>query len=700
MKQKAEIYLRQALQNPHASFREDQWESINAVIHGRRVLVVQRTGWGKSMVYFIATKILRDQGSGPTLLVSPLLSLMRNQLQAAHRIGIRARKVDSTNREDWDDIQHEFATNSLDLLLISPERLQNHYFQEQFLQKFVGNLGLFVVDEAHCISDWGHDFRPDYRRISRVIQAMPRSSPVLATTATANNRVAHDIASQLGQDIITQRGSLVRNSLKLQNIIMPNAAARLAWLAQTIPHLEGSGIIYTLTQQDAEQVAAWLQKNGIKAKPYHAGIENTMNGYISREALEDDLLQNKIKVLVATVALGMGFDKADLCFVIHYQRPSSVVHYYQQVGRAGRAVDNAYGILLGGAEDDRIADYFARTSFPPEAHIVDLLTILQTSEAGFSVAMLEKQLNLSRKQINKVLTFLSFESPSPIVKIDRQWQATPMALSYKPNTAYIQGILETRHKEQEQMQTYMLHQGCLMHFLQEALDDTTAKPCGQCKNCKPELLLDEEYDTDLMRKALVFLRRKHYPILPRKQWPAADIFTRCATGKVTIPHEFRLQEGRALCLWDDAGWGKLVKHGKYEEGYFSDELVRACFAMVQGWAPKPAPTWVTCVPSLKHPDLVPSFAMRLAKALGLPFVPSLRKARDNSEQKEMRNSYQQVLNLKGVFAVQDVLTGPCLLVDDIIDSGWTFTIAGASLRAKGCEAVYPLALAVNIAGAD
>ncbi|MFI3272141.1 MAG: RecQ family ATP-dependent DNA helicase [Pseudomonadota bacterium] len=696
MKDTAERYLQQALQNPSARFRDGQWESIEHVTQGRRVLVVQRTGWGKSMVYFVATKLLREQGAGPTLLVSPLLSLMRNQLQAAHRMGINAQRIDSTNTAEWGRITADFTANNLDIILISPERLNNKYFQEHFLQRFVGNLGLFVVDEAHCISDWGHDFRPDYRRISRVIQAMPKSSPVLATTATANDRVVQDIASQLGHDILVQRGSLVRESLQLQNIIMPNASTRLAWLAQTIPRLNGSGIVYTLTQQDAENVAAWLCINGIKAKPYHAALEVKTNGYIQRETLEHELLNNEIKVLVATVALGMGFDKADLCFVIHYQRPSSVVHYYQQVGRAGRAVDSALGILLCGSEDDRIAEYFAQTSFPPESQIIELLTMLHASESGLSISELEKQLNLSRKQLTKVLTFLSFETPSPIVCIDTIWQATATCVSYEMNASYIDSILAIRKNEQEQMQAYMQHQGCLMHFLQETLDDTTAKPCGRCAHCTPQNRVSEDYDSELAQQALHFIQNNHYPILPRKQWPAPNIFPRCTPNSTVIPKEFLVKEGRALALWDDGAWGTRVHYDKYTAEHFSQALVRACVVMIKEWAPKPAPQWVTCIPSFTHPELVPDFAERLARALKLPFRPSLAKVRHNEPQKVMQNSYQQVLNLKGVFSVNNVLTGPCLLIDDIVTSRWTFTIAGASLRAAGCEAVYPLALAANV----
>lgn len=345
-KQRALAYLRTALDNSQASFRDGQWESIESLLNQKRVLVVQRTGWGKSMVYFLATKLFREQGAGPTLLISPLLSLMRNQIEAAQRIGVTARTINSTNNDEWLEIKGQLASNQVDILVISPERLANDEFRQTILSKIAGNIGLFVIDEAHCISDWGHDFRPDYRRIVRVLQAIPSNVPVLATTATANDRVVADVKVQLGSNIELQRGSLVRESLKLQNINMPSPSARMAWLVQTIPALSGSGIVYTLTKRDAVRVAEWLRINEINAKAYHADIQNREDGTSIKEELEQQLLNNEIKVLVATVALGMGFDKPDLGFVIHFQRPASVVHYYQQVGRAGRAVDEAFGILI------------------------------------------------------------------------------------------------------------------------------------------------------------------------------------------------------------------------------------------------------------------------------------------------------------------------------------------------------------------
>ncbi|HAI14183.1 MAG TPA: ATP-dependent DNA helicase RecG [Phycisphaerales bacterium] len=697
MRQQAETYLRTALNNPAASFRDGQWESIEQLLNSNRVLVVQRTGWGKSMVYFLATKLLREQGAGPTLLVSPLLSLMRNQLEAAERIGVVARTINSTNTEEWHEIEVEIQNNQVDVLLISPERLSKESFVNSVLSSLSNNVGLFVIDEAHCISDWGHDFRPDYRRIVRVLQAIPSNVPVLATTATANDRVVNDVKSQLGQNIIIQRGSLVRKSLKLQNINMPSPAARMAWLAQIIPTLPGSGIIYTLTQRDAERVTEWLQNNSIDAKAYHADISDREDGSSVKEELEQQLLNNEIKVLVATVALGMGFDKPDLGFVIHFQRPASVVHYYQQVGRAGRAVDEAYGILLCGEEDDHIADFFIRNAFPPQQHISEILRALDESNNGLSVPEMQRVLNLRKNQIDKTIKFLTVESPSPITKIDSKWQVTATAAAYQVNQAYVNAITDIRRTEQQQMRDYMEHANCLMAFLQAALDDPSPTACGQCRSCNPALLLDETNDNDLANGAELFLRRSYQPLPPRKQWPAKDMFTQSRLSGYRIPQEQLAEEGRALSLWRDAGWGQLVAHGKYQTNRFADELVAACVEMLQAWSPDPAPQWVTCIPSLKHPELVPDFAARLANALGLLFVPCIEKAHANSPQKFMENSYQQVRNLDGAFNInldpKDYQ--PCLLVDDMIDSGWTFTVASALLRQVGCTKVYPMALALN-----
>ena len=686
---KALSLLRRALNNSTAEFRDGQWEAIAAITeHQSRLLVVQRTGWGKSFVYFLATRLLRDKGKGITLLISPLLALMRNQIAAAERIGIRAQTINSSNKEEWEKVENNLMAGKVDILLISPERLANENFRENILIYIAKNIGLFVVDEAHCISDWGHDFRPDYRRIVRILQALPKNIPVLATTATANNRVVDDITVQLGANLKIFRGSLTRDSLQLQNIYLRFPPARLGWLAEHLSNIPGSGIIYTLTVRDTEIVANWLKSQGINVAAYHSNKDTE-----EKEQLEQQLLNNEIKALIATVALGMGFDKPDLGFVIHYQRPGSVVHYYQQVGRAGRAVENAYGILLSGEEDKEITNYFIKTAFPPEAHNQAILDALNQAEDGLSVPMLEEKLNLTNGQIKKVLKLLSIETPSPIKKIQSKYYATP--INYQTDTEKIARLNEIRHQEQDQMLDYMHSQECLMQFLRKELDDPNPSPCGKCAICLGKPLLPGNVSSKFVTEAVQFLRTREQIIETRKVWPKNALLTYNLTGKIS--KDLQAEIGRSLSIWNDAGWGKFVKKGKYKDNHFEDSLVQATYDMIQRWQPQPFPTWVTCIPSLTHPELVPNFDQRLAKKLGLPFVPCIIKIRQTSLQKDMTNSYQQAHNLDGAFKIYnwEGIRGNVFLVDDIVDSIWTFTVVAALLLNAGSGKVFPLALAIN-----
>lgn len=686
MKNLAQSLLQTALQDPQARFRVDQWECIEALLDRQKLLVVQRTGWGKSMVYFLATRMLRDIGAGVTLLISPLLSLMRNQIQAAERIDVQAATINSSNTDDWESVKQQLRKGNVDILLISPERLANDKFRDTVLLPVADQIGLFVVDEAHCISDWGHDFRPDYRRIVRVLQALPSNIPVLATTATANDRVVQDVAAQLG-NLQIERGPLVRKSLRLQNLWLPSQMARMAWLAEQVPKMPGSGIVYTLTIRDAERVAEWLRLNGIDAQAYHSNVDD-------RVALEDRLLNNHIKALVATVALGMGFDKPDLGFVVHFQRPGSVVHYYQQVGRAGRALESAYGILLSGREDDDITNYFIRTAFPPQVHVEQVLAALNEAEDGLTVAMLQQRINLAQGQISKTLKYLSVETPAPVVKQGSRWYTTP--IDYEMDQEAIEQLCSLRRAEQKEMLDYMQTDECLMQYLSRALDDPLASPCGRCANCAGKPLLPTVVDNTLANDAGRFLRRSHQTIQSRKKWPAGAALPKYGFSGRIAP-DLIAQEGRALCLWGDPGFGTMVKEGKFHTDRFKEDLVVGCARMIAEWRPDPAPRWVTCVPSLRRTGLVPDFATRLADRLKIPFVQCVQKLVQNSEQKEMQNSFLQAKNLDGVFEIQDaqLLEEPVLLVDDMVDSRWTFTVIAALLRRAGCPAVFPVALAMS-----
>ena len=685
---------------PDAAFRDGQREAIEAVIgDGARALVVQRTGWGKSLVYWIATRVRRDTGHGPTLIVSPLLSLMRNQIAMAARLGLEAVTINSGNVREWREIEGRLERNEIDVLLISPERLANEGFVSRVLPAIERTIGLLVIDEAHCISDWGHDFRPDYQRIGRLMPALGVSVPVLATTATANDRVVADVADQLGEQVAVIRGALARDTLRLDAIPLADQAERLAWLAENLPRLPGSGIVYCLTVADTERVANWLRSQGIDARAYNGPMAQA-----DREALEDGLIANEMKALVATVALGMGFDKPDLGFVVHYQRPGSAIAYYQQVGRAGRAVERAYGVLLSGREDDEIADYFLRTAFPPADRMRDLLAALDGVDSA-SIGRFQRAVNLTRGQLDQALKQLELDGA--ITKTGGRWSRT--AEPWAPDEERIERVTATRRAELEQMREYVTTDGCRMAFLTGLLDDPATGPCGRCSNDVGKGMA-QTVDPARTRAAIDFLRRSLRPIEPRKRWVegAAGVGAEGggAAGSTAIaePNE----AGIALCVAGDAGWGRDIVRARGGDGRFPDGLVVAATRAIRDqWQPGPAPEWVTSIPSRAAGPLVRGFAEALAAELKLPYVAALVPvgpptgaagpgAATVRPQAALQNSVLQLENARSKLALDAATTippGPVLLVDDLVDSRWTLTVAGALLRAAGSGPVLPFALA-------
>ena len=665
-----------------ATFRDGQEDAIRHIVEGKgRLLVVQKTGWGKSFVYFIATNLLREAGAGPALLISPLLALMRNQIAAAERMGVRAATINSDNQDEWKSVEAKLRRNEVDILLIAPEKLGNDWFNTEVLAGIAGQISLMVIDEAHCISDWGHDFRPHYRLLERIARTLPANLRLLATTATANDRVMEDLVAVLGPNMKVLRGDLNRSSLTLQTMRLPSQAVRLAWIAQQLSSLPGHGIIYTLTIRDANQLADWLKAQGFAVEAYTGKTGDR------REELEQALQENKVKALVATTALGMGYDKPDLAFVIHFQMPGSVVAYYQQVGRAGRALESAYGVLLSGDEEEGITDWFIRSAFPTRQEVDDVLGALNEAPEGLSIPDLMTCVNMSKGRIEKTITALSLESPAPIAKQGTKWQLTAAELGDE-FWARADRLTKLRRAELQQMQEYVSRPfGQHMGFLIDALD-------GDSSTVSPPSLppLSEEVDQLLVREAEEFLCRTSLPIEPRKKWPVGGMPQYGIHTASTIPYQ--AQPGKALCVWGDAGWGGLVRQGKYHDGHFSDDLVAACVKMIQEWNPQPSPTWVTCVPSLRHPELVPNFAQRLAAALGLPFHMVIEKTDARPEQKTMANSTQQARNIDGSLALngQPIPPGPVLLVDDMVDSRWTLTVSAWLLRKSGSGAVWPMAL--------
>jgi len=678
------VRLRILTDDPDARFRADQLEAIQDVVVDRaRVLCVQRTGWGKSAVYFVATALLREAGAGPTLIVSPLLALMRNQIAAAERLGLRAHTVNSTNRDEWDDVRDRLAAGTIDLLLISPERLNNPRFREEMLPLFAASVGLLVIDEAHCISDWGHDFRPDYRRVKDMLNALAPGVAVLGTTATANDRVVADVVAQLGagesEPLRTYRGPLARSSLRLEVLDLPRPAERLAWLASNLPSLPGSGIVYTLTKRDAEQVAAFLSARGIAAVPYSGEHETE-----DRIATEDRLLHNEIKAVVATSALGMGYDKSDLSFVVHYQAPGSVISYYQQIGRAGRGVEHADIVLLRGGEDRRIQDFFIEQAFPDRERVSAVLGELSdAAEEGRTVRELMAVVNLGMGRIEAMLKILDVEGA--VTRDGSRWKIVPDADWSYDAERYAQ-VTELRRAEQRAMAAFGSDGRCLMRVLQEELDDPSPEDCGRCSVCAGggrESQFSAPPDPALVEAAGRHLRSTPIELEVKKMAPDPGGAMR------KIPANVLVEPGWALARFGDGGWWPAVERG-LESGEFSEDVVDALADIVRVCGVD----WVTAVPSVRLGEVLMRFGDRVADALSVPFVPLVTRACERPPQREMANAAQQAANVRGAFRIVGTPPpGVGVLLDDRRISGWTLAMVGGQLRRAGAERVVPLALA-------
>ena len=696
LRDEAERSLR-SLAGDDARLREDQWTAISALLDGRRALVVQRTGWGKSAVYFVATALLRARGAGPTVIVSPLLALMRNQIDAAGRAGIRARTINSANAEDWEQTYGEIAAGDVDVLLVSPERLNNPGFRDRVLPRLAGTAGMLVIDEAHCISDWGHDFRPDYRRLRTLLGSLPAAVPVLATTATANARVTRDVAEQLGagsqDEAVVLRGPLDRESLHLSVVSLPGAHQRLAWLAEHIGDLPGSGIIYTLTVAAAHETAAFLRDQGLAVTAYSGRDDPDQ-----RIAAEEDLLANRLKAIVATSALGMGFDKPDLGFVVHLGAPPSPVAYYQQIGRAGRGVPRAEVILLPGREDRDIWAYFASLAFPPEAIVRHTLATLDEAGRALSSNALETRVDLSRARLETMLKVLDVDGA--VHRVNGGWEPTGQPWSY--DAERYARVAGERSREQQAMLEYAASSDCRMEYLRRELDDPAAGPCGRCDNCT-----GRRWPADVSgagaATAQERLLRPGVDVAPRRMWPTGmkDLGIG-ASGK--IPADLSAGPGRALGRLTDVGWGTRLRTLLSEEAPdepVSADLTGALVTVLAAWDWEDRPAAVAILPSRTRPLLIESLGQRIAGIGRLPYLGALAYAdggpgprRHNSAQR-LRSVWNALTVPEALAAALAALDGPVLLIDDRIETGWTITVAAKLLREAGAPAVLPLVLAVN-----
>lgn len=706
----ARTALRRLVGRGDADFREGQDEAIRALVEDRaRVLVVQRTGWGKSAVYFVTTALLRARGFGPTVIISPLLALMRDQIAAASRAGIRAMTMNSANAQEWDEVRAALAADEVDVLLVSPERLNNPRFREEQLPDLAARCGLLVVDEAHCISDWGHDFRPDYRRIRDLLTGLSNSIPVLATTATANSRVVDDVVEQLSvrgdldsrdgaaHEVRTIRGGLARDSLRLGVLSSMSPEQRLGWLAAHLGTLPGSGIVYTLTVSGAEDIAAALSEAGYEVASYTGRTDPA-----DRELLEAALRDNELKALVATSALGMGFDKPDLGFVVHVGAPSSPVAYYQQVGRAGRATERADVLLLPGPEDKDIWQYFASVSMPREDQAAAVIRALTESGRPLSTAALETIVDVRRTRLELLLKVLDVDGA--VSRVTGGWTATGQPWAYDADR-YAR-VAQTRRAEQDLMVEYERGDGCRMAFLQRALDDSSAVDCGRCDRCAGPW-----YPTEVPEQALGAARsrlaRAGVDLEPRAQWPTGmerlGVTVDGAPVKGRIPAQEAVSPGRALARLSDLGWGQRLRALlSGEDAPVPPELLRAVVPVLAEWDWEQRPVAVVAMPSRRRPQLVASLAAGIAEMGRLRDLGSLDYAFGGPTGEAGGNSAFRLAGVWERIVVGDALRealqgipGPVLLVDDVVDSRWSLTVAARALRLAGAPAVLPLALALE-----
>ena len=667
----------ETLYGPGASFRDGQYEAIEATMTRNRTLVVQRTGWGKSLVYFVCTKLMRQRSRGVTMVVSPLLVLMENQIEAAKKMGLRCDVLNSSVKDRRAAILQSLEDNELDLILVTPETLFSADVQARLKDI---RIGLFVIDEAHCISDWGHDFRLEYGKLKTIIGQLSANVPILATTATANDRVVADLRSQLGSDVYVSRGPLTRESLYIQVLEKPGRIERYAWILENVPKLPGSGIIYCLTQRDCDYLADFLKKNGIEAAAYYS--RGSEDGELLNRRIEEDFRNNRLKVIVATIKLGMGYDKGDIAFIIHYQMPSNIVSYYQQIGRAGRNIDRAYVFLMCGKEDEDILNYFINTAFPSEEETGKLVQFIGDHD-GVRIGEIYAALNVRKARIDKALAFLMIDGF--VRKEKTSYYLTPKRFVY--DREHYETVTSIRRQEMEQMKRLAKTEQCYSRYIVSCLDDHSAHDCGHCARCMGRELYPAETSEKYLYMAENYINKLTIPIESRRMWAGSDVIR---GGRI----KYINQPGFCVCRYGDPGYGELVKRGKYSrEMRFCDELVGKSVEMLKPFVAEHGITQICVVPSLRS-DITRDFALRVAQSLKLEVCDVLEKT-ESRQQKEMENSAHQCANAWTSFRVKEgtAVAGNVLLIDDVVDSRWTLTVCGYRLMEAGAERVFPFALA-------
>ena len=649
-------------------FHRGQHTIIEQLVQGRRILAIQQTGWGKSLCYQMASLYYPYL----TIVFSPLKALMRDQCQRCNDVyDIPSAIVSSDFSEAENDATlRQAVEGEIKVLYIAPERLSNIVWQNYISQM---RISMIVIDEAHCISTWGHDFRPDYRRIVRLLDAIPKSTAVLALTATANKRVEVDILQQMGVGVQVLRGSMLRSNLHLHVIHVKGDQEKLSYLAEILPYTLGTGIIYTATRPDTEIVAAFLQCQGLAAEYYHAGRDNDV-----RQEIEQKLMANHYKVVCSTNALGMGIDKRDIRFIIHYHIPGSPIQYYQEIGRAGRDGQVAQCVLLYDPEDLRIQEHFINQAKPASMQYATILSHLEANAGGLGQNEIMRITGFSQTATRIILKDLQDQG-----FIERDAKKRYFAATDRPGQIDFSGydiIRQQKLRELSDIQRYALHQGCYMTYLTTYLGDSLGSACGACGQCQPTNFFTMQVSESVQEATQRFLEDGYLPRIEKR-----------GTTK-TPAHE----AGWALSSHGTSRIGRLVRACKYENaGPFPLSLVARAVDVLRTRYPIAEINGVIGIPPTRSGTLVEDFARQVAAGVNREYLPVLVKVRETLEQKYLKNRLQKEDNVKGAFAVQspELVAGrTILLIDDIYNSGRMLQEAGRTLIRAGARVVYPLTI--------
>ncbi|MBN8783025.1 MAG: RecQ family ATP-dependent DNA helicase [Terrimonas ferruginea] len=666
-RQEAEIVLQKTFRLP--KFYDEQWQAIEKILRGEKVLLIEKTGFGKSLCFQFPASVF----DGTTVIFSPLIALMRDQVKKLTSLGISAKCINSEQTpEQNSQIINEAKQGKVKILYIAPERQENNEWIEATQQM---NLSMVVIDEAHCISVWGHDFRPAFKRIINLVKLLPKNLPVLATTATATKRVEQDIVQQIGKNISTIRGNLMRENFRLFVVKVNSEDEKLLWLGENIPHLEGSGVLYTGTRVDTEIYSKWFEFLGISSTGYNAGLDAE-----SRIAIENGLMNNEWKCIISTNALGMGIDKPDIRFIIHTQIPQSPIHYYQEIGRAGRDGRPATIILFYNLEDRKLPESFIEGGKPPVKQYERVIAAIKSELLGEQELM--KRTNLKQTPIRVIKADLVEQGIIREVMIGKSKKYEFIPNSPPLNTQAFEALREAKLKELDSMIAYLETTGSRMKFLCDYLGDAADHAFTNCDNTKEKKIIVNS-SPEWVQKLSAF-RESYFPKLEVES------------------SRSNLVNGVAASYYRLSNVGAAIHRSKYEQGGdFPDFLLKLVLKAFRKRFGQEQFDLVVYVPPTSSGDLVKNFAVKFAGVLKIPVSHNLVKIRATAAQKIFENAPLKSENVRNSFTYKEpveIKGKSILLIDDVFDSGATIKEIGKVLTNFGAARIAPVVIARTVGG--